>query len=662
MKGPITSCRIFPGIGVARLGNSPEHFVGPEAPGRPFLPEGGYKDRHGRVKRQAARFRIYGYDAAGQVVGEITAAEGDITWTVHLANKKAGWHEFKSRYYPDSPLRNPTVQPNLPPDERTLLNIDPGPRSIRGANVSGPEYQFDTGRIGPLPVPGVPTGLLGVSPASSAAVVVPLGEVRTDEAGRLLVLGGEGSSGSILDGNPITDYANNDYWYDDTADGPVTATVTLKDGGPVPVQGGAWVLCAPPHFATNLECLTTLYDLMEQAGGVPLPLPPSFTRDVYPILARLMGYTWVNATVLLGHGPGRAGHFVTAERLAVLSDKSEKARLARHKVFQRIRNPALIPDHRIPADKESVPRRDKGEYPYDEAVQADGMFMPAMAGDYGWDGPVEQDPTTWMALIPRQYTILQAWDAGKFVSDWPGAIGPPVPPPFHEIPLAGQPAALTRAALERCIGGPFYPGIEITYIAGDPTLYAEPFRFRDDLRAGDITRYMALPWQADYFECNTYWWPSARPDDVVPGETYLEVAAQVQQIPGYVLTAAKLDELRQVLPKEVVAQLMVLQDQPFSARRDYVGALIRLLGEKTFLLYNTPLLVAGRTYDLGALLGEARQRRQWARGVGGPDDIPAGDNRMVERWYRLGFVVPVVGPNGDVAYVELERDGTLRGD
>ena len=77
------------------MGNSPnEHFLGPEVPGVYPQPGGGFKDAAGRIKRQAARFRIFGLDANGNVVRELTAADGDITWTVQLANKKAAWYNF----------------------------------------------------------------------------------------------------------------------------------------------------------------------------------------------------------------------------------------------------------------------------------------------------------------------------------------------------------------------------------------------------------------------------------------------------------------------------------------------------------------------------------------------------------------------------------------
>src|SRR5437899_1206881 len=91
----ITQCAIHPAIGIARVGNSLDaYFLGPELPGPHPVPVEGFKDATGRFKRQAARFRVYGLDAEGNVVKELTAADAEITWTVHLANKKAAWYTF----------------------------------------------------------------------------------------------------------------------------------------------------------------------------------------------------------------------------------------------------------------------------------------------------------------------------------------------------------------------------------------------------------------------------------------------------------------------------------------------------------------------------------------------------------------------------------------
>jgi hypothetical protein len=113
---------------------------------------------------------------------------------------------------------------------------------------------------------------------------------------------------------------------------------------------------------------------------------------------------------------------------------------------------------------------------------------------------------------------MENWAHGNFADDWTGA--PPSPVPFDQIPVDRQAWALTEAALEACVGGSFYPGIEGTYdIARAETYRPEPnlrreFRIDPAHPAGFLTEKMALPWQADFADCGNFWWPSQRPDDV----------------------------------------------------------------------------------------------------------------------------------------------------
>src|SRR4051812_9540689 len=124
----IVEARIHPAIGVARVGNSPEYFVGPEVPNAVAPPEGGYRDRQGRLKRQAARFRIYGYDSTGHVVAELNASNAEVAWTVHVANKKGAWYDFDAALdLPEaSTLQSPRRNSPIHGKDREKLVIDPG--------------------------------------------------------------------------------------------------------------------------------------------------------------------------------------------------------------------------------------------------------------------------------------------------------------------------------------------------------------------------------------------------------------------------------------------------------------------------------------------------------------------------------------------------------
>jgi hypothetical protein len=62
----------------------------------PPQPRDYYRDSVGALKREAARFRIYGYNAAGLVVRELISENADINWSVHVANRKAQWYQFQA--------------------------------------------------------------------------------------------------------------------------------------------------------------------------------------------------------------------------------------------------------------------------------------------------------------------------------------------------------------------------------------------------------------------------------------------------------------------------------------------------------------------------------------------------------------------------------------
>jgi len=518
----IVRCAIHPAIGIGRVGNSPDGvFLGPEVPGHHPLPPGGFKDGEGRILRQAARFRIFGFNRLGQVVAEVTADRADITWQVHVANAKAAWYDFEQAFdIPESINGNPDH--GLPPlvvgrrnanvtgADRKQLTIDPGPREIGGRSVNrdggDPRYQLDGGRF--------------------FEVGVPLGDVRTDDQGRLLVLGGRGSSGTPLADNPASTFANNSMWYDDTSDGPVEAIVRI--GGRTLRAHGAWVVVAPPNYAPGIAGSVTIYDVIhEVAAGADPTLRPSFARQIFPLLERLVRQQWVNFGIFTGFGWGSAEDFTRPELLRQLASRSPQFQPLRSAVFTQFRDPAFT-------------ERQPGLLP---PYYGDAVALPPVS------------PRHYLALLPAQYEWLRRWAAGDFDADWP-ADGLRFPESLDEIPLRERPGALDRAALDEALGGPFHPGCEMTWPMRIPLMYEAPFRLRrrtgpepdwgDSLDSrialaadgplsasgpGALTRWMAVPWQTDSASCRFAYdptdgaylptfWPARVPNHVLPRGNY----------------------------------------------------------------------------------------------------------------------------------------------
>lgn len=524
--------KIFPPIGIARVGDSDtEWFLGPETPGAEISPSRGYRDAQGRLKRQAACFRLYAFDEADRLVGEITTEQARIEWSVELGNKKASWFPFssgtKALEWFDATVGKDiaevlghTSDLGLPPPRNPSVGLSHG---------DGSDRKWDAGarrRLEILSSATVGAPADDIHPSITARLVgqfdggdVFLGEISTDLKGRLIVLGGLGRSGSTrLNGaDPwIRNYANNDGWHDDVSDGPVTASVQMLDGTVLPVRHGAWVIVAPPDFAPATENLVSAFDVIDEVTdhyGIRRPPelpagelgPVQFWRDVYPIIRRLDGFSWVSDIGLRGHGFRKPGA-MDGDRMAKLADPLDaEGAQVRRTIAKIIRKPfAWYPEER--------PGQEEKDLAF---AQSTHRFMPPLSGDEG--DTVDGHPKTWLSLTPRQYGILQAWASGDFVE------GNPVLKMSGSCPdgVPG-PRELTIAALEACTGGAFFPGIELTSIVKSPRLYSEAFRFDHGvLAAGDVTKWMACPWQADFWECQMHWWPAQRPDSVVREQDFV---------------------------------------------------------------------------------------------------------------------------------------------
>lgn len=484
-QNAIVRYAIYPGIGIVRVGNSPdEYFIGPEAPGEVPQPNGGFKDSSGRIKRQAARFRIYGFNEAGEAVREITANEAEITWRVHVANRKGGWYQFQNamdlgKFANTAALRNKTITGA----DRKKLIIDPGPRTISGRDTHGDAYQFDTGEF------------MGTK--------VPLGELRTDDEGRLIFLGGFGHSASF-DHKPATTFANNDGWHDDTSDGPVRATVKI-DGKEFEAEP-AMVAVTPPSYGLGLFGVVTMYDVVfdlfsrDPKFGSPTTTRPSFWRNIFPIFERLVDSQWVNGGINFLFGDGSPSDLTEPNLLYKLSSPAEEHKPLRTSYFNWFRDPANA-----------------------TAAQEPEKLPPFYGDAFGDFNDLGMDD---LALTPTQYEWLRRWAEGDFDDDPSHRDRPPT---LDQYPIAAQPHALDEANLESCLGGPFHPGIELTWPLRVASMWKEPYRLNilpedqepkmsygpslspveamgpggvvESSGPGTLTWWMGVPWQTDGASC-----------------------------------------------------------------------------------------------------------------------------------------------------------------
>nr|WP_276603794.1 LodA/GoxA family CTQ-dependent oxidase [Nannocystis pusilla] len=198
-----------------------------------------------------------------------------------------------------------------------------------------------------------------------------------------------------------------------------------------------------------------------------------------------------------------------------------------------------------------------------------GISIAEWPSYYG-DATAFSDPTSdaYMAVTELQYQYLWQWANGDFDADWRGA-PPAAPTSIDQVPVQDQPATLDRAAMEFCLGGPFHPGCEVTWPIRNYTMFTEPFRIRtwpdgvanqdygDQLSPeqvyvqgrgatvggplyfngpGDLTRWMAVPWQTDTASCRSGYvpeydpylptfWPHRVPNHVLTEAAYRQIMA-----------------------------------------------------------------------------------------------------------------------------------------
>jgi hypothetical protein len=337
----------------------------------------------------------------------------------------------------------------------------------------------------------------------------------------LLILGGYGESNST-ESPPrrIDEYANNDTWFDDASDGSVKARITFRDGTFVDADP-AWVLVGPPDFAPGIGNVVTLHDTLWDTAVREIALPVALSTPALVLLSEH------KAAWQASGGTTNPNYHRQLQDLAFLATVSgpqaQQAAILRQYVLDYMRDPD------------------------DTTVQ--WKKMPRGLGDeYAALDDDAPTPRSFLSLTRIQYSMLREWAAGNFVSDWPGT------EPTAATQENPSPDDLDRAATENSVGGPFFPGIDVSWLIRTSSIFSEPFRLKLprepegtsptsplvvgalELGPGVFSQQMALPWQADFYDChrerqedpdgNEYyfmWWTAHRPDDVFPsGKTTQE--------------------------------------------------------------------------------------------------------------------------------------------
>lgn len=580
---------LHPSVGVARLGNSPGQFyLSPDKiGGLPYeadewgnnckTPVKHFKDQQGRIRRQGQPFKIL-----DEHNNELTLSSDkvkSITWTVHLANKKAAWYEFNELQgnllfgEENSYAKRCTPRRNASETDRRKLIIDPGPRTITGKQA---EANFDATSAPtdyPVSFPSEPT---------SGTEVSTLGSILTDDEGRLVVLGGFGNAGGD---QPLESYGGADTWHDDIADGTVYCTVDLTDGQQFTLS--AWVIIGSPDFAPEIVNISNLNDTMFDVAVREQNLCPEmfangkfqtsyqadYYRDIDPIIQRISRYQWVSNVQSMSA-------FVS--NIFDFKDKSEQNRANRETYFNYFRqpiDPSTLLD--IPPEKQT------NQHLFENGAEGYLPLMPLNSGSNSVSNATNNIVDKFLTLTQTQYFLLSQWASGQFTATQPQATT--AAQDEFGIFYADQ------SSVGNCVGLPMCPGIEVTWNLQNPIIYAAPYVIKDQsvkdgvphgfpngldpsrdecegggCQPGDLTKRMACPWQADFFNCTiqninfteptanktnsgteddphfvplaptyySYWWPPQSPWDVLTNhsddqaETHLSAGQQVNYARG----------------------------------------------------------------------------------------------------------------------------------
>ncbi|MBL4705302.1 MAG: CTQ-dependent lysine 6-oxidase LodA, partial [Flavobacteriales bacterium] len=333
---------------------------------------------------------------------------------------------------------------------------------------------------------------------SAGTPIRTLGDLKTDSDGRLIVLGGYGNAGG---NEPLTSYGGSDTWHDDISDGPVYCTITFKDkSDPIEVQ--AWIIVGSPDFAPEIVNISTLSDSMFDVAVQHFSLVPkmyndgdfntsykvNYQRDILPIIQRISGYQWVaNVQSMMAF----------TSNIFDFSDPSTKNKANRENYFSYFRK----------LDDKSNGREDQSQQQLFKE-NGDDIF-PMMPLNSGSNSVSNETIVKFLALDNTQYFMLSQWANGSFENK----------PNYTPFPVS----SMDQASVGNCVGLPMCPGIEVTWSLQNPKVYSSAYTIWDEkgpegynrtgltpsrdecdgggCQPGDLTKRMACPWQADFFQC-----------------------------------------------------------------------------------------------------------------------------------------------------------------
>ncbi|MBE0366938.1 CTQ-dependent lysine 6-oxidase LodA [Pseudoalteromonas aurantia] len=576
---------LHPSVGVARLGNSEGQFyLAPDQiGGLPFeadewgnkidSPVNQFKDQEGRIRRQGQPFKIIDEDN-----NELTLASDNVkavTWTVHIANKKAAWYEFNELQgnllfgEENSYSNRRTPWRNASETNRRSLIIDPGPRTITGANAKAIFDEASASNNYPVSFPPKPC---------QGTEIKSLGNIITDNEGRLVVIGGYGNAGG---NEPLESYGGADSWHDDIADGTVYCTITFNDGQELKLS--AWVIVGSPDFAPEIVNISNLSDTMfdvairEQNlcaemysnGEFQPSYQANYYRDIEPIIQRISRYQWVSNVQSMSAFVSNIFDFKDN------TEENQANRSAYFNYFRKPVNPATV--------QQTPPIEQTNQQLFEHGIEGHLPLMPVNSGSNSVSNAEDNIVDKFLTLTQTQYFLLSQWASGSFSNE------KPLPTTSAQDSFGVFHA--DQGSVGNCVGLPMCPGIEVTWSMQNPVIYAAPYVIKDQsigsgfpngldperdecegggCQPGDLTKRMACPWQADFFNCTiqnvnftdptvnkvnegtaeepsmvplaptyySYWWPPQSPWDVLTNQvddqsaTHLPAGQQVNYARG----------------------------------------------------------------------------------------------------------------------------------